>query len=320
MKNTYDLSYLEKAWSQRELDIFPYMEGFFSLMRSREGNLERTGKRLKASSPATMVQFLGSDDRDVSHIASKLIQEYPDQMLVTALLLYSLMKVTRKGYPARAGDCLGGCPQPEAGLQYFFQFLRQFPDFRVKSNEFFQHFWRTGTESILRDGQVQMFFKHLFHAIQEDLESIIPDVREISSLQEFLLLKEDLTPALRVYYLVETRPEIKMIFDQGLRRFGYRIRSLHKLISFESHTYLEEVLPVVISFIGLLRLDADREYLDQILSKIAQYDCTKPLATHLEVLLEKVISLLEDSTKYTYETLPHDLFFNKAGEMSRLII
>jgi len=29
----------------------------------------------------------------------------------------------------------------------------------------------------------------------------------------------------------------------------------------------------------------------------------------VEILLERVISLIEDPTKYAFETLPHDLFF-----------
>ena len=309
MKDEYDLSYLEKEWSQRNLDLFPYIEGLFSLMRSREGNLEKTKNRLRASSPATIVQFLNSDDKDVSRIASRLIQEHQDQPLITVMLLYSLTKVTKRGYAAKAGDCLAGCLQPVAGIRYLFQFLRQFPEIRARGHEFFHHFWLTGTESIVSVDYVQTFFGHIFQAIREDLEGIIPDLEEISSLPEFLMLKEDLTPALRAYYLIETRPEIKMIFDEGLRVFGQHIRSLHKLISFESPTYLKEVLPAVISFIGLLRLADDREHLDPILSKIAESDYTKPLATHLEVLLERVISLLEDPTKYAYETLPHDLFF-----------
>ncbi|MEW5802255.1 MAG: hypothetical protein AB1847_09135 [bacterium] len=309
MKSSYDLAYLEKEWSQRNLDLFPYIEGLFSLMRSREGNLEKTRKRLQASSAATIVQFLGSDDKDVSHIASKLVQGHQDQMLITAILLYSLTKVTKAGYAAKVGDCLAGCPQPEAGLRYFFPFRRQFPEVRTRSDEFFQHFWRTGTESILRDDQAQKFFRHIFEAILEDLADSIPDLKDISSLPDFLVLKEDLTPALRVYYLVENRPEIKMIFDQGLKTFGRHLGSIRKLISFESHTYLDEVLPVVLAFIGLLRLEQDRQELDRILSKIAEFDCTKPLATRLEILIEKVISLLEDPNKYVYETLPHDLFF-----------
>ncbi len=253
MKNEYDLSYLENEWSQRNLDLFPYIEGFFSLMRSREGNLEKTKKRLRSSSPATIVQFLNSDDKDVSRVASSLIREHQDQTIITALLLYSLTKVTKPGYAAKAGDCLAGCLQPAAGIRYLFQFLRQFPEIRDKGFEFFKHFWLIGTESIMSVDQVHTFFGHIFQAIREDLESTIPDLEEISSLPEFLLLKEDLTPALRVYYLVENRPEIKMIFDEGLRIFGQHVRSLHKLISFESHTYLKEVLPAVISFIGLLQ-------------------------------------------------------------------
>jgi len=309
MKNEYDISYLEKEWSQRNLDLFPYMEGLFSLMRSREVNLEKTKKRLRQSSPATIVQFLGSDDKDVSRIASRLIQEHQEQTIIIAMLLYSLTKVTKRGYAAKAGDCLAGCLQPAGGVRYLFQLLRQFPEIKDKGTEFFKHFWLTGTESILRGDHVHTFFGHIFQAIEEDLEGAFPDREEISSLPEFLLLKEDLIPALRVYYLIETRSEIKMIFDLELRKFGQHISSLHKLISFESHTYLEEVLPVVISFIGLLRLGNDRKHLDPILSKIAESDYTKPLATHLEVLLERVISLLEDPTKYACEILPHDLFF-----------
>jgi hypothetical protein len=309
MKDEYDLSYLEKEWSQRNFDLFPYMEGLFSLMRSRAGNLEKTEKRLRSSSPATIVQFLGSDDRDVSHIASRLIQEHQDQTLITAILLYSFVKVTKRGYAGRAGDCLAGCLQPVAGIRYFFQFLRQLPEIRTRGQEFFQHFWLTGTESTMNGEYAHTFFRHIFQAVEEDLGGAFPDMEEISSLPQFLLLKEDLASALRVYYLNESRPEVKIIFDLELRRFGQHIKSLHKLISFESHTYLKEVLPVVISFIGLLRLKNDRQHLDRILSKIAESDYTKPLATHLEILLERVISLLEDSTKYAYETLPHDLFF-----------
>jgi len=337
MKDGYDLSHLEKEWSQRNFDLFPYVEGLFSLMRSREGNLEKTESRLRRSSAATIVQFLGSDDKDVSLIAKRLIQEHQDQPLITAILLYSLTKVTKRGYAGRVGDCLAGCLQPAPGLGYFFQFLRQFPEIKARGQEFFQHFWLTGTESLMSETEpiesgaesivietepiesgvesivsadpVETFFGALFQAIREDLEKSIPCLEEISSLPELLLLKEDLAPALRVYYLVETRAEIRMIFDQGLREFGQHIRSLHKLISFESHTYLKEVLPVVIAFIGLLRLENDRRHLDRILSKIAESDYTKPLATHLEILLERVISLLEDPTKYAYENLPHDLFF-----------
>ncbi|MEW6382307.1 MAG: hypothetical protein AB1611_22315 [bacterium] len=314
MKKTYDTDYLEKEWSQRNLDLFPYMEGFFSLLRSREGNLEWTRKRLQGSSAATVVQFLSSDDKDVSHIAVSVIQDYPDQALIMAILLYSLTKVTKAGYPAKAGSCLAGCRQPSAGLAYLFPLLRQSPEIKARGYKFFHHFWQTGTGSIVHLDQVHELFRQIFQAIHEDLQENIPDLRAISSLSEFLLLKEDLMPAIRAYYLIETRPEVRMLFDQELGRFGRHIGSLGKILSFEPHNHLEEILPVVASFIGLLRLEQDKEQLEQILTEIALSEWNKPLRTRLEVIIKKVISLLEDSTQSVSETLPSDLFFNKTGE------
>ncbi|MCL6584182.1 MAG: hypothetical protein K6U11_11165 [bacterium] len=319
MNKSYDPEYLEKEWSRRDLDLFPYMEGFFSLLRSREENLERTRKRLQGSSAATIVQFLSSDDKDVSLIAKSLIQDYPDQALITSTLVYSLSKITKAGYPARAGACLAGCHRPAAGLAYLFSLLRHRPEIKSRGYEFFNHFWLTGTsDSITCPEHLQHFFRQIFQAVQEDLREIIADLSRISTGEEFLLLKEDLLPAIRAYYLIETRPEVRIIFDQELARFGQqRIRSLGRLISFEPHKhghhYLEEMLPLVVAFIGLLRLERDSEQLSQILMDIALAEWNKPLRTRLEILIKKVLSLLEDSTLYVYETLAADLFFNQSG-------
>lgn len=309
MQPKYGCTYLDKEWSRRKLDLFPYMEGFFSLLRSRESNLKKTEKKLRTTPPATLIQFLNSEDKDVSGIASDLIQNHANQNLITAILVYSLTKVDKSDYPARAGTCLAGCLQPAVGLTYLLQFIHQFPEIKEKGSELLQYFWRTGTKSTLDSKELQQFFDLIFQAIQEDLQSTVADLGEISSLPEFLLLKEDLTIPLKVYYLVETRTDIKMAFERGLKKFGQQIRSLQKLIP-PSDTQLQ-MLPLVLPFIGLLRLEQDREFLKQISSNIARSNLSMALQTHLGVLIEKVIDLLADPTKYVYEVLPSDLFLSE---------
>ena len=74
MKLELDFRELEDQWKNRQIDLFPWLQGLYALLRSRDANIKETRKRLTSSSPATMVQFLSSFDPENIKLAEEIIR------------------------------------------------------------------------------------------------------------------------------------------------------------------------------------------------------------------------------------------------------
>lgn len=311
----YPITHLEEEWKKREFDLFPCFEGFYSLLCTREVNLQRAERKLHKVSAGTLVQFLNSEDKDISQIAGNLIQLFYDQDLVTGLLVYSLMKVKKSKYAERVGDCLAGCLQPQTGLRYLFDFLHKFPEINETFAQVFLYYWKKKIFSLSRPDEYRFPIREMLQTIGEHLKEDIPDLAAIHTLKEFRILKKDLLLPLNLCYFGEQNLSIKMVYEEELREFGRSIGSLQGLIEDHLSENIVAIIYSVVPFIGILRLEKDKEYLRhlKLILTQSQFQIVNSHKVKLENLLDEVIAILESPREYPHigSNFASDLFFTE---------
>ena len=116
-----DFEELESRWKARQLDLFPWLDGLFALIRSRNSLIRETRKRLSSSNEATMVQFLASNNHDNVMVAREVIKKQQPESILP-ILLYTLEKVDRDDYHYRVMESILDF-DPAVSLGYLIGYL-----------------------------------------------------------------------------------------------------------------------------------------------------------------------------------------------------
>ena len=269
-----NFEYLEAQWKERKLDLFPWLDGLFSLLRSREAILRETKRRLSTSTPATMVQFLSSDDHETARVAREVIKEQ-DPSVVLPTLFYSIEKVSKKDYPERAIRCLFDF-NPIVSLTFFLDYLNLQ---RIQKDKIFQLIGQLLSRkkgSLSATSEEIQFLKQFFHALQNDLHRRRPVSGKLETWEDFEAIRLDLEVMTYIYIKTRSRESV-IIVEREMQGLGQEvIGSLCKLpFTFGKSDVLVRQLTEMIPYVALMRLEADKEFLQRLPAKIKCLDLSE---------------------------------------------
>ncbi len=293
MKLKLNFEELEDQWKNRQIDLFPWLQGLYALLRSREANIRETGKRLSSSSPATMVQFLSSFDPENIKLAEQIIKEQ-DPAIILPPLLYSLEKIEKSGYSDQVIKSLLNF-KPAFSFGYLLGYLnerklsdlekifcsnqQEYFDFNAgqkhKSkifhliNTIFTHINQFFPSLEEQEG----FLDQIFQALSIDLKERMPLYGTVATRKDFISVRVDLEVILNIFK-VSMYEENGKIVEEKIQRLGREIIiSLHKLpFDSEKGNILFKHLIETIHYMAILRLKADKPFLQSLSKKIDSFD------------------------------------------------
>ena len=227
MKLELDFEDIENQWKQRQFDLFPWLDGLFALLRSRDAIIRDTEKKLSASTPATIVQFLSSDDRENAKVAKKIIKEQDPDTILT-ILLYSLEKVEKKNYPHRVMESLLDF-DPVTSVGYLLGYLNLRKNLKDKIFQIFNEFFPLKNLFPTSMDETQ-FLNQIFQALAFDLKDRIPSSGKIETMKDFdELLRLDLE-VMKLVFSKTWEEENARFVENEMQRLGKEvIVSLHGL-------------------------------------------------------------------------------------------
>jgi len=314
MKLKLNFTDLEAQWKERQLDLFPWLQGLLALLRSREANLKETRKRLASSTLATMVQFLSSFDPETAKIARQIIKEQ-DPSDALPLLLYSLEKTNKNNYPHRVMKCLLDF-NPTISFGYLLGYLhvRQTP--KLEKNQspkpegspdligeqikkaIFQViseiFCNLNTLFPSSQGKDQ-FLSQIFEALSVDLKERMPLLSIVlETWDDFEAIKLDLEVILSLFSKTKYE-EYAQIIEEKIRELGQEIIiSLHK-IPFESEkgATLFEHLQDIIHYMAIMRLEVDKQFLQSMPEKIHSFELSEKQKNEIIQKSEAAVKIID---------------------------
>ena len=306
MKLRLNFEYLEAQWKERQIDLFPWLQGLRALLRSREANLKVTRKKLSSSTPATMVQFLSSYDPETSKIAQQIIKvQNPSSIL--PILLYSLEKTDQNNYISRVIKSLLDF-DPITSFGYFLGYLNDRAEFKkkypLKPQRQYLPLDKNREEKILFQVIRQIFsnLNSLFASPQEKnqflcqiFEALSIDLNErmplsgifLETREDFHAVKLDLEVILTLFTSTMYDKESAQIVEEKMHKLGQEIIiSLHKItFDFRKNEIMFDYLLEVMQYIAILRLEADKPFLESVPEKLKNSELPE----------EKKIDIIEKS-------------------------
>lgn len=313
MKLKLNFEDLEDQWKERQIDLFPWLEGFFALLRSRETNLIITKNKLSSSTPATMVQFLSSFDRENAKIARQIIKvQNPSTIL--PLLLYSLEKCNKTDYPHRVMNSLLDF-NPTISFGYLLGYLHarqisiseknELPkpedssdliEEQIKKSLFqviSEIFYNLNTLYPFSEGKEQ-FLNHIFEALSMDLKERMPVSGIVETKEHFEAIQLDLEVVLSLFNKTKYE-EYAHLIEAKIRELGQKIiTSLHKIpFELEKGAPLFEHLKKIIHYMAIMRLEADKQFLQSMPEKINSFELTEGQKTAIIQKSEAAVKIID---------------------------
>ena len=313
MKLELNFEDLEVQWKERQLDLFPWLEGFFALLRSRETNLIITRNKLSSSTPATMVQFLSSFDRENSKIARQIIKvQNPSTIL--PLLLYSLEKNNNTEYPHRVMNSLLDF-NPTISFGYLLGYLHarqtpksektQLPKPEDPSDLMGEHIKKSLFQVISEifinlntlfpsSQEKDQFLSQIFEALSMDLKERMPISGTVETKKHFEAIKLDLEVVLSLFNKTKYE-EYGQTIEEKIRELGQEtIISLHKIpFELEKGATLFEHLQKIIHYMAIMRLEEDKRFLQSMPEKIHSFELSEEQKTEILQTCEAAVKIIE---------------------------
>jgi hypothetical protein len=303
MKVDFDFGDLEHQWKARQFDLFPWLDGLFALLRSRESLVRETKKRLSTATPATMVQFLASDDPESARVAREVINEQAPGAILP-LILYSLEKVRKEEYPRRVMESmLGFDPAVSMGYLLGYPYVRPLAQERVFAviRELFPL-----RERFPGPDEGGRILKGFFQALGGDLKERMPSSGRLEKMEDFDSIKPDLSAMLLVFkgtWLDDYAPEV----EAQMRRIGNDvIVSLHRLpFDHADADALFRQLSEIIPYMALMRLKADVRFLEKLSETLESSSLARDEREALRQKAETAVSVIEQPERPIREIIEH---------------
>ncbi len=314
MKLELNFEDLEAQWKKRQLDLFPWLQGLLALLRPRAVNLTITKNKLSSSTPATMVQFLSSFDPETAKIARQIIKAQ-NSTTILPLLLYSLEKNNKTDYPHRVMNSLLDF-NPTISFGYLLAYLhaRQTPKseknqfskpenapdlseeqikksiFQVISEIFFN------LNTLFPSSQEKdQFLSQIFEALSMDLKERMPFLSIVlETWGDFEAIKLDLEVILSLFKKTKYE-EYAQIIEKKIQQLGQDIIiSLNGLpFELEKGEILFEHLIAVIQYMAVMRLEADKQFLQSMPKKIHSFELTEKQKTDIIRTCEAAVKIID---------------------------
>jgi len=301
MKVEFDFGDLERQWKARQFDLFPWLDGLFALLRSRESLIRETKRRLSSATPATMVQFLSSDDPENARVARETINEQTSGTILP-LILYSLEKVRKIEYPRRVMESLLGFdPVISMGYLLGYPYVRPQAQDRVIAviGEVFPLQERfPGHEEGMR------FLQGFFQALGSDLKERMPASGRLERMEDFDSLRPDLSVMLLVFNRI-WQGDYALDVERQMQRIGGEvIVSLHRLpFDYADAGALFRQLSEIITYMALMRLKADARFLEKLPETLASSVLAEDERESLRQKAEAALSVIEQPEMPIHEII-----------------
>jgi len=313
MKLKLNFEDLEAQWKERQLDLFPWLQGFFALLRSRKTNLIITRNKLSSSTPATMVQFISSFDRKNAEIARQIIKEQ-NPLTILPLLLFSLEKNNKTDYPTRVMNSLLDF-NPTISFGYLLGYLHtrqtpkseknQFPQIegspdligeQIKKsifqviNEIFYNLNALFPSSQEKD----QFLSQIFQALSMDLKERMPVSGIVETKKNFEAIKLDLEVTLSLFNRTKYE-KYAQIIEEKIQTLGREIIiSLHKIpFELEKGATLFKHLQEIIHYMAIMRLEADKQFLQSMPKNINCFELSEKQKTEIIQKSEIAVKIID---------------------------
>ncbi|MBN2372334.1 hypothetical protein JXL19_00910 [bacterium] len=302
MKLKLDFESLESQWKARQIDLFPWLDGLFALIRTRKSLIRETEKRLSSSTHATMVQFLSSDDRDCARVARQIIKKQDHESLLP-ILLYSLEKIEKKDYPRRVMESLLDF-NPNLSFGYLLGYLNLRQMHKDKVFQMISGIFQHLDESYPSPYTKEQFFVDIFYAIRTDLEDRMPSSKILKTMEDFEKIVLDLRILKLIYKSIAKKEDDRVVEDE-MRRIGREVVISLKGLSFKfDHCdIIIEQISDVIPYMALMRLDADLEFLEDLPSKIKTSPVSKDEKEDIIDKAKAAIKIIEQPERCIQEIL-----------------
>lgn len=301
MKLELDFEDLERQWKTRQFDLFPWLDGLFALLRSRESLIIETKKRLASSSQATMVQFLSSDDHENALVAREIIKGQ-DYETILPILFYSLEKVTKNNYPHRIMESLLDF-EPVISFGYLFGYLNLRNNVKDKVFQILKEIFPI--KNIFPDSRDGMrFLSQILQALSQDLKARMPFSGRLEKIEDFNYIRLNLKVMLLIFHNTWQEENSKIV-EKEMQKIGQDvIISIHKLpFEYNNGPVLFEQLSEIIPYMALMRLEPDKSFLKGLHINIKSYGLTEKEKGDILQKAEAAVEIINQPEKTIHEIL-----------------
>lgn len=309
MKLNLNFKELEKQWKERQLDLFPWLDGLFALLRTQEAMMQETEKRLSAATPATKVQFLSSDEKMNVTVAHKTIKKEPPESILP-ILLYSLKKVDKKGYLNNVADALLDF-HPVISFGYLIGYLNLSDEMKDQTFQILTLIFSHFSDHFPSQDERKTFLDQLFQALRQDIQERMPNTNTIQTIEEFNNISIDLE-IMRLIFLKNNIPDVIEIIEKHMQELGKSVIISLSTIPFK---FMVGELPVsqfidIIEYIALMRLKADRAFVLKLPVLIKDSDLLEEDSEEIIKKAEVALNLIDNHEKSIHEVLEELNLYN----------
>ena len=301
MKLELDFEDLNKQWKSRQFDLFPWLDGLFALLRTKEALIRETKKRLSSAMHSTMVQFLASDDRDNAQVAREIIKEQ-DIKSILPILLYSLERVDKGHYPRRVMESLLDF-DPQTSFGYLLGYLNLRPNQQHKIYQVFNEIFPL--KNIFPESKDGVkFLTQSFQALLLDLKDRMPTSGRLQTMDDLESVRLNLKVMLWFFnktwqgmHAEVVEKEIKMI-GQTL------IKSFHQLpFVFENDPDILMQLSEIIPLMAIMRLEEDKSFLKGLPLKLKSAHLSEDEMENFKQKAENALQIIDQPKKLVRDIL-----------------
>ena len=301
MKLELDFEDLKNQWKTRKLDLYPWLDGLFALIRTRESLIRETKKRLSSASQATMVQFLSSNNKDNARVARDVIKEQEIKSILP-ILFYSLEKVEKDYYPRRVMEALLDF-DPLVSFGYLLGYLNLRPNQKHKIfqvlNEIFP------IKNVFSKSQESAkFLYRVLQALEQDLKDHMPSSGTLRSINDYGSVKLDLK--VMVWLFDKTwQGEYAELIEKQIKKIGKEvIRSFNQIpLVCENAQDIFIQLSEIIPLIAIMRLEDDKSFLKGLPSKLKTADLSEYEMENIKQKVEITLKIIENNKKLVRDIL-----------------
>ena len=301
MKLELDFEDLERQWKARKLDLFPWLDGLFALLRKRESILRETKKRLSSSSQSTIVQFLSSDDHENALIAKEIIKEQAAGAILP-VLLYSLEKVSKPDYSHRIMESLLDF-DIDISFGYLLGYLYLRNNIKEKVFQIFNQIFPL--KNIFPETKdTTNFLIQVFQALNNDLKQRMPSTGKLEKIQDLDYIGLDLKIILLIFNKTWQEEYAKTV-EKEMKKLGQKvIVSLHGInLKYENGDALFEQLSEIILYMAIMRLEADKSFLKGLSSSLKSSGIEEEKREEILQQADAALAIIGQPDKTIYEIL-----------------
>ena len=301
MKLELDFEDLESQWKERKLDLFPWLDGLFALIRSRDSLIRETKKRLSSSNMATMAQFLSSDNKDNAQSAREIIKgQDPEAML--PILIYSLEKVEKNHFPHRIMQSLIDF-DPFVSFGYFLGYLNLRSHLKHKFFQVVNEIFPLN-EIFPNSRDIERFLTQFFQALRQDLKERMPPSGKLEKEEGLESIDLDLKIMMMVFSKT-WQGENAGIVEREMKRIGQEvIVSLRRFpFDFENGNILYNQLSEIIRMMASMRLEPDQPFLRELPLKLKNLDLFQEEKDEIKEMADAALTIIKHPEKSICEIL-----------------